>query len=218
MGKCACRHSSWGGAQAWEARGSRFKAPHDYAADLRHAQRYVRLGCNLPCTPIIGNSTRVTANAAQGQVWRRACSKVCEHMRRRSHKRHATRGELLSEAMPRRCKDAGVAVELTRQQEQRMCLRCGAAQHSARNCPTRMYEDAPAAAATAAAAAAAPDVHDAPSIGELVPACSVFAGAIPVHRVAVMVMLSCPEEWPCVAWQAYAGIFDGWHLRLFRRE
>ena len=35
----ACRHSSWGSAQAWEARGSRFRAPHDYAADLRHAQR-----------------------------------------------------------------------------------------------------------------------------------------------------------------------------------
>lgn len=34
------RHSSWGGAQAWEARGSRFRQAHDYAADLRHAQRW----------------------------------------------------------------------------------------------------------------------------------------------------------------------------------
>jgi hypothetical protein len=36
----SCRHSSWGGAQAWEARGSRFRQAHDYAADLRHAQRW----------------------------------------------------------------------------------------------------------------------------------------------------------------------------------
>jgi hypothetical protein len=36
-----------------------------------------------------------------------------------------------------------VPVELIRQQEQRACLRCGSALHTAMNCPTRVY-DAPA--------------------------------------------------------------------------
>lgn len=43
-----------------------------------------------------------------------------------------------------RCKDAGVPVELIRQQEQRACLRCGSTAHTALNCPTRVYLDAPA--------------------------------------------------------------------------